>query len=68
MDIQSRIDKLKHSKEELISYMQVKIDIEDWHAVSDAANDLREIDVELITLNEIERHVIDSFKSFTEGV
>lgn len=29
------------TKEVLIEYMKRKIDQEDWHAVSDAANDLR---------------------------
>ena len=28
----------------LIAYLYMKADCEDWHGVSDAANDLREID------------------------
>lgn len=35
---------LRHAA--LITYMQAKIAGEDWHAVSDAANDLREIEAE----------------------
>jgi len=31
----------------LLAYLRAKADIEDWHGVSDAANDLREIDVAL---------------------
>lgn len=33
-------------KNSLVQYMQVKIAEEDWHGVSDAANDLRELEVE----------------------
>jgi len=31
----------------LIEYLKAKADAEDWHGVSDAANDLRELDAEL---------------------
>lgn len=30
----------------LIEYMKIKVEMEDWHGVSDAANDLRELDAE----------------------
>lgn len=32
-------------KEILLDYLQVMIAIEDWHGVSDLANDLRELEV-----------------------
>lgn len=35
---------LRHAA--LVTYMQAKIAEKDWHAVSDAANDLREIEAE----------------------
>lgn len=31
-------------RETYIAYLLVKVDEEDWHGVSDAANDLRELD------------------------
>ena len=30
----------------LIAYLRSCIEVEDWHAISDAANDLRELDAE----------------------
>ena len=34
----------KTPRQVLIDYIHVKIDEQDWHGVSDAANDLRELD------------------------
>lgn len=34
----------KTQKEILLDYLQVMIAIEDWHGVSDVANDLRELE------------------------
>lgn len=34
----------KIQKEILLEYLQVMIAIEDWHGVSDVANDLRELE------------------------
>ncbi len=31
-------------REILIAYLKIKIAVEDWHAVADAAMDLRELD------------------------
>lgn len=31
----------------LVDYLRMKVAIEGWHGVSDAANDLRELDAEL---------------------
>jgi len=33
-------------RKKLIEYMWMKVEMEDWHGVSDAANDLRELDAE----------------------
>ena len=49
-----RWDQLKFEKNQLIKYIQVKIGAEDWHAVSDAANDIREIDAKFELIKEIE--------------
>jgi hypothetical protein len=38
---------LKEKKEALIQYLLMKVKAEDWHAVSDAANDLREVEIEI---------------------
>ena len=32
------------AREILIAYLYMKADLQDWHGVSDAANDLREMD------------------------
>lgn len=37
----------KERKDALITYMRAKIEEGDWHGVSDAANDLRELEVEM---------------------
>ena len=39
----------------LILYLLAKVDAEDWHGVSDAANDLREFDVQERMETEIKR-------------
>jgi len=44
------VDELREHRALLISYLLAKVKINDWHGVSDAANDLREIDVELRVL------------------
>lgn len=44
------IEKLKSQKIVLISYLESKIHDEDWHAIADAAMDLREVDAKLTVL------------------
>lgn len=36
----------REHREILVAYLRVKVEVEDWHGVSDAANDLRELDAE----------------------
>jgi hypothetical protein len=36
----------------LVMYLQHKVLVEDWHGVSDAANDLREVDAHLRGIRE----------------
>jgi len=44
---ESRTQTLSGARKILIEYIYMKLEKQDWHAVSDAANDLRELDVEL---------------------
>lgn len=41
------IEKLEEARILLISYLRMKTDEMDWHAVADAAMDLREMEAEL---------------------
>lgn len=69
-------DKLKQQEEErkaIISYLRTKTDSEDWHAVADAAMDLREIearimviDIALEELEEEEEHYCPECKEEME--
>jgi len=38
------------NREVLIAYLRMKTDESDWHAVSDCANDLRELETKLESL------------------
>lgn len=48
-------DNLLKARKILIEYMKVKMELEDWHGVSDAANDLRELDASIGYLIECEK-------------
>ncbi len=41
------MNQLLEKRAALISYLRMKIEDDDWHAVADAAMDLREIDAKL---------------------
>ena len=41
------ITALEAAKADLIAYLRMKITVEDWHGVADAAMDLRELDAAL---------------------
>lgn len=41
------IEQLKERKTQLIAYLNSKILAQDWHAVQDAASDIREIEAQL---------------------
>lgn len=51
MTLEDRIRELREQKAALIAYLKSKIAAEDWHAVADAAMDLREAEVALRMLN-----------------
>ena len=44
------IEELKKQKQYLIDYLLSKVGSEDWHAVQDAASDIREINAKLLIL------------------
>jgi len=41
------LDEIHRRRETLVEYARDQLDAEDWHGLSDAANDLRELDVEI---------------------
>ncbi len=41
------IEKLEAQRAGLIAYLAMKMAVEDWHGVQDAASDLREVDAAL---------------------
>jgi hypothetical protein len=52
MDTDPRITALVEQKAELVAYLLMKVRAADWHAVADAACDLREIDAKLAVYSE----------------
>lgn len=44
----SGIYNFNHKRQALITYMRVKMDEGDWHGVSDAANDLRVLEAQMV--------------------
>ena len=52
-DFAQEIDRLSREREAIIFLLPLKIAGEDWHGVSDFANDLREIDAELELLRKL---------------
>jgi hypothetical protein len=51
--MKTNLIQLKRHKEVLKEYLLVKVEQEDWHGVSDAANDIREIEVQIKLLQEL---------------
>lgn len=49
----SEENKLQKQKEALVSYLLSKVEANDWHAVSDAANDIRVIEAKLEYANSL---------------
>jgi len=45
----------------LIDYLKVMVARHDWHGVSDAANDLRELEAEMRSLEEAEMRSLDRY-------
>lgn len=53
MDLQTEARELRAQKADLVSYLVSKTKSGDWHAVQDAASDIREIDAKLELLKEM---------------
>jgi hypothetical protein len=51
---ESRIQSLRAERATLLAYLRCRVDNEDWHGVSDAANDIREIEREIRVLLRLE--------------
>ena len=47
------IGELVAQKAALIAYCRLKVSADDWHAVADAAMDIRELDAQIILLNRL---------------
>ncbi len=45
---------LKTRKGILVAYLKMKLDAEDWHAVQDAASDIRELDAQIEMLHRFQ--------------
>ena len=53
-DIQDKINKIDKHINFLIDYIFVKIETKDWHAVEDAASDIRDLEAEKKALTWIQ--------------
>lgn len=45
---------LLEQKAQLVAYLQSKLKAEDWHAVQDAASDIRELEAKLEVLRKLD--------------
>ena len=52
LDRQRRLDLCLRHRATYVEYCKQRIEDEDWRGLSDAANDLRELDVEIRCLGE----------------
>lgn len=52
--MKSNKENLQKAINNLIDYMRSKIDLKDWHAVADAAMDIRELEAKIEVLKELE--------------
>lgn len=48
-------EELESQKKALIFYLKSKVDAGDWHAVQDAASDIREINSKLAVLDSLKK-------------
>lgn len=53
-DIQIRIDEYEDTINDLTDYLILKVKTKDWHAVADAAMDIREIEAKIKVLKELQ--------------
>lgn len=48
-----QITRLESQRALMIEYLRLRLDLEDWHGVMDAAADIREIDAKLSVLKRL---------------
>lgn len=48
----TKIEKLKLNVERMKDYLRLRLDMEDWHGVQDAASDIRELVAQIKILEE----------------
>ena len=53
-NIQSRIEECEETIKDLTEYLILKVKVKDWHAVADAAMDIREIEAKIKILKELQ--------------
>ena len=54
VNINYKIQDLRRQIDQLVSYIHLKIAQSDFHGVSDAANDIRELEAQIKLLKELE--------------
>lgn len=54
MNIDTKIKECEETIKEMIEYLLLKVKVKDWHAVADAAMDIREIESRIRTLRELQ--------------
>lgn len=57
VDQNRQIGDLRREREVIVTYLLAKQQAEDWHAVADAAMDLRELDAKLSILQSLHKTV-----------
>lgn len=52
-------EQLQKRKNQMIEYLLLKVEEEDWHAVQDAGSDLRDIESELLGYKKAQEEHLD---------
>jgi len=52
--VKTQLQELERQVKQLVDYVYLKIEQTDWHGVSDAANDIRELEAQIKLLKELE--------------
>ena len=52
--IQTRIEEYEETIKDLTEYLIMKVRVKDWHAVADAAMDIRELEAKIKILTELQ--------------
>jgi hypothetical protein len=50
-----KMETLKRQLETMKSYLKLRLEVEDWHGVQDAASDIRELESQMLLLLELHR-------------